>query len=162
MRRQCPNVGEKTSSDLANRFGSFENLRNAKIEELLEVENIGDITVEGIENFFNEEHIKDGLDRLLSKGITFKEAEQSKGTNLNGLTIVVTGTIEGYNRKEIENELKLRGAKVSGSVSKNTDILLAGESAGSKLEKARSFDTKIYEGNDLYEFLEENLRGNNE
>lgn len=157
-----PNVGEKTSSDLANRFGSFENLRNAKIEELLEVENIGDITVEGIENFFNEEHIKDGLDRLLSKGITFKEAEQSKGTNLNGLTIVVTGTIEGYNRKEIENELKLRGAKVSGSVSKNTDILLAGESAGSKLEKARSFDTKIYEGNDLYEFLEENLRGNNE
>lgn len=157
-----PNVGEKTSSDLADRFGSFENLRNAKHEQLLEVEDIGEITAQDIVNFFNEEHIIDGLDRLLSKGITFKKSQQTKGSNLDGITMVVTGTIEGYNRKEIEKELKLRGAKVSGSVSKNTDILLAGESAGSKLEKARGFNTKIYEGDELYEFLEENLRGNDE
>ena len=77
---------------------------------------------------------------------------------MEGLTIVVTGSIEGYNRKEIESQLKSRGAKTTSAVSKNTDILLAGEKAGSKLQKALDLGVKIYEGNDLFKFLEENLK----
>lgn len=154
-----PNVGVKTASDLAQKYGSLQALMQAKQEDLVLVQDIGEITAQAIVEFFREEHIIDGINRLLEKGIKFKEDDQAKGSNLEGLTIVVTGTIEGYNRKEIEKALANMGAKVTGSVSKNTDILLAGEKAGSKLEKARSFDTKIYEGNDLYKFLEENIGG---
>ena len=152
-----PNVGEKTASDLARRFGSLEALRAAAFEDLVEVEDIGDITAQAIVDFFAADHIKDGLDKLLSKGIDIQEMEANKGSSLEGLRIVVTGTINGYNRKEIEAALTSFGAKVSSSVSKNTDILLAGEKAGSKLEKAKAFDVKIYEGDSLYEFLKENI-----
>jgi len=157
-----PNVGEKTASDLADRFKSLDNLRNASAEELIQVEDVGQITADAIVKFFQSEHIVDGINNLLAKGIKFSNTEVETSDELAGLTIVVTGTIEGYNRKEIEAQLKLSGAKVTGSVSKNTDILLAGENAGSKLEKARNFDTKIYEGQDLYRFLEEKIRGKNE
>lgn len=157
-----PNVGEKTASDLAERYKSLDSLRNAKAEDLIEVEDIGQITADAIVKFFQSEHIIDGIDNLIAKGIKFKNEEVQVSNELAGLTIVVTGTIEGYNRKEIEAQLKLSGAKVTGSVSKNTDILLAGENAGSKLDKARTFDTKIYEGQDLYRFLEEKIRGRDE
>ena len=157
-----PNVGEKTASDLADRFKSLDNLRNASAEELIQVEDVGQITADAIVKFFQSEHIVDGINNLLAKGIKFSNTEVETSDELAGLTIVVTGTIEGYNRKEIEAQLKLSGAKVTGSVSKNTDILLAGENAGSKLEKASNFDTNIYEGQDLYRFLEEKIRGKNE
>lgn len=157
-----PNVGEKTAGDLANRFKTLDNLRNATFEELIQVEDVGDITAEGIIQFFHADHIVDGLERLLDKGIEFEQEEKESSSNLQGLTIVVTGTIEGYNRKNIEQALALNGAKVTGSVSKNTDILLAGEAAGSKLEKAKEFGVKIYEGQELYNFLEENIRGKDE
>ena len=157
-----PNVGSKTSQDLVDRFKTFENIANASYEDLVQVNDIGEITAKGIVNFFNDEHIKHALNRLFEKGIKFEKVEENKSSELAGLTIVVTGTIEGYNRKEIEKELKLAGAKVTGSVSKNTDILLAGEAAGSKLEKAQTFGTKIYQGQELYEFLKENIRGNHE
>lgn len=157
-----PNVGEKTAGDLAYRFKTLDVLRNASVKDLVEVEDIGEITAEAIVQFFSDEHIVDGLDRLLEKGINFVDEKKEKSSKLKDLTMVVTGTIEGYNRKEIEEQLKLNGAKVTGSVSKNTDILLAGEKAGSKLEKAETFGVKIYQGRELYEFLQENLRGRNE
>lgn len=157
-----PNVGEKTAADLANKFKNLDNLREASFEDLVQVEDIGDITAKEIIKFFNSEHIIDGIDRLLSKGIVFQEEDRTTSSQLEGLTIVVTGSIDGYNRKEIENQLKLSGAKVTGSVSKSTDILLAGQKAGSKLDKAKEFGVSIYEGQDLYKFLEENIRGENE
>lgn len=157
-----PNVGEKTAGDLAQRFKTLDGLRNASFKDLITVEDIGDITAQGIIKFFHEDHIIDGLERLLEKGISFEEEEKSESSNLKDITIVVTGTIEGYNRKEIEESLKLNGAKVTGSVSKNTDILLAGEKAGSKLDKAQGFGIKIYQGEELYKFLQENIRGKDE
>ncbi len=153
-----PNVGIKTAEDLALKFESFEGLRQAKFEELIEVDDIGEITAREIVDYFHDQHIVEGIDRLLSKGIEFEKIEKNLGDNMEGLTIVVTGSIEGYNRKEIESQLKSRGAKTTSAVSKNTDILLAGEKAGSKLQKALDLGVKIYEGNDLFKFLEENLK----
>lgn len=149
-----PNVGVKTAEDLVKQFKNFENLRNAKYDELINVTDIGDITANAIVNYFNDETISKALDKLLDKGISFEKVEENTSDELNGLTIVVTGTIEGYNRKEIQDKLKQKGAKVTSQVSKSTDILLAGEKAGSKLSKAKEFNIKIYENEELMEFLE--------
>ncbi|MFL8968722.1 NAD-dependent DNA ligase LigA [Helcococcus kunzii] len=148
-----PNVGIKTASDLVEEFGTLDKIRNATFEELVQVRDLGDITSKAIIDFFHDERINEALETLLSKGIVFNETKVEKSDELKDLTIVVTGTIEGYNRKEIEEKLTLMGAKVTSSVSKNTDILLAGEKAGSKLEKAQKNNVKIYQGKELDEFL---------
>ena len=90
----------------------------------------------------------------MDKGIIFEEVDEEKSDELEGLTIVVTGTIEGYNRKEIQDRLKNMGAKVTSQVSNSTDIVLAGKSAGLKLTKARELNIKVYENQELNEFLE--------
>lgn len=149
-----PNVGKKTSFDLVQEFKTLENIRNAKFEDLIRVTDIGDITAEAIVEFFHEQHIVNSLEILLDKGINFEEIQENASSELEGVTIVVTGTIEGYNRKEIEEKLRLKGAKVTGSVSKSTDLLLAGEKAGSKLKKAQDNGVKIYQADELINFLE--------
>lgn len=149
-----PNVGVKTAFDLVQEFKTLENIRNATFDDLIQVSDVGDITAEAIIEFFHEEHIVDSLKKLLDKGIYFEDIQENTSSELEGVTIVVTGTIDGYNRKEIEEMLRLKGAKVTGSVSKNTDILLAGEKSGSKLQKAQNNKVKIYQGNDLINFLE--------
>ena len=149
-----PNVGVKTASDLADEFKTLDKLKEAKFEDLINVSDIGEITANAIVEFFHDERIKNGLDDLISKGIKFIETSETKTEELKDLIMVVTGTIEGYNRKEIEEKLKLKGAKVTSSVSKSTDILLAGEKAGSKLAKAQQNNVKIYQGEELIKFLE--------
>ncbi|MGY3776688.1 NAD-dependent DNA ligase LigA [Helcococcus sueciensis] len=149
-----PNVGVKTAQDLVEYFKTLENIKNASFEELIKVNDIGDITAKGILDYFNDEHIEYALRKLLDKGIIFEEVDEEKSDELEGLTIVVTGTIEGYNRKEIQDRLKNMGAKVTSQVSNSTDIVLAGKSAGSKLTKARELNIKVYENQELNEFLE--------
>lgn len=119
-----PNVGKKTSFDLVQEFKTLENIRNAKFEDLIRVTDVGDITAEAIVEFFHEQHIVNSLEILLDKGINFEEIQENASSELEGVTIVVTGTIEGYNRKEIEEKLRLKGAKVTGSVSKSTIFYL--------------------------------------
>lgn len=149
-----PNVGIKTANDLVDKFMNFENILNADLDSLLHVNDVGEVTAHALLEFFGDQKIKESLDNLLSKGIRFDNVEADKSDEFEGMTIVVTGSIDGYNRKEIELKLKNMGAKVTGSVSKNTDILLAGEKAGSKLEKANSLGVKVYQDNELIKFLE--------
>lgn len=149
-----PNVGIKTAHDLVINFKTLDKLRHASVEELININDIGDVTAYAINEFFNDEYIKNSLEKLLARGIEFENIENNSSDELSNLTIVVTGTIDGYNRKEIESKLRNLGAKVTSSVSKNTDILLAGESAGSKLQKATELGVKIYQKEKLYEFLE--------
>lgn len=149
-----PNVGIKTAHDLVSNFETLDKLRHASVEELMNINDIGDVTAYAINEFFNDEYIKNSLEKLLARGIEFENIENNSSDELSNLTIVVTGTIDGYNRKEIESKLRNLGAKVTSSVSKNTDILLAGESAGSKLQKATELGVKIYQKEKLYEFLE--------
>ena len=133
-----PNVGVKTAKDLVNRFKSIDGLKNAKFEELVEVNDIGDTVAQCVLEFFKEEKVIETIEELLVLGVNpkFEEKEIIESV-FEGKTVVVTGTLNNYTRGSIKEKLEGLGAKVSGSVSKKTDYVLAGEEAGSKLTKAR-------------------------
>lgn len=149
-----PNVGVKTARDLAEKYKSLENLRNAKEDDLVEVEDIGEKTSHDIVEFFNDKNIKESIDKLLEKGIKIKEIEESKVSNsLEGMKIVITGSIENYKRNDIKKLILDHKGDVSSSVSKNTDLVLCGEKPGSKKEKADQLGIKILEDEQLFEFI---------
>lgn len=151
-----PNVGIKTARDLARRFGTLEAVRHASREALVAVEDVGDIVAESIVEFFEDPSIAAQIDRLLAHGVSpAPEAEQQSGSPLAGKTIVVTGTMERMGRKEIEALIERLGGKAAGSVSKKTDYVLAGESAGSKLEKARSLGVPVMRETEFFEWIGE-------
>ena len=149
-----PNVGERTARDLANRFESFDNLRNANVDQLVDIEDIGLIIAENIVEFFHDDNINGAIDTLLSKGIKINEKVNDNVSNkLDGKTFVITGTINNYKRDDIKELIENNGGIVTTSVSKNTDVLICGQKAGSKLTKARDLGIEIYENEKLYEFL---------
>ncbi len=151
-----PNVGERTSRDLANKFKSFDALRHASLEELSDIDDIGEITAQNIIEYFRDPNISKSIDNLLEKGIEISEVKADNNSNsLNDMTFVITGTIDNYKRDDIKKLLESNGAKVTGSVSKNTDVVLAGEKSGSKKDKAKDLGIEIYENDKLYDFLEE-------
>ncbi len=151
-----PNVGVKTAKDLVNRFKSIEGLKNAAFEELVSVQDVGDIVAKGVVEFFKEEKVIETIQELLDLGITPKFNEIEVVENLfAGKTIVVTGSFQNYSRTEIKEKLENLGAKVAGSVSKKTDYVIAGEAAGSKLTKAQELGVKVIS----VEEFEEMLRG---
>ena len=151
-----PNVGERTSRDLANKFKNFDDLRKASAEDLSDVEDIGEITAYNIIEYFRDSNISKSIDNLLKKGIEISEVKADNNSNsLNDMTFVITGTIDNYKRDEIKKLLESNGAKVTGSVSKNTDVVLAGEKSGSKKDKANKLGIEIYDNDKLYDFLNE-------
>ena len=151
-----PNVGERTSRDLANKFKNFDYLRHASSEDLSDIDDIGEITAQNIIEYFRDPNISKSIDNLLEKGIEISEVKADNNSDsLNDMTFVITGTIDNYKRDDIKKLLESNGAKVTGSVSKNTDVVLAGEKAGSKKDKAQDLGIEIYENDRLYDFLEE-------
>lgn len=151
-----PNVGERTSRDLANKFKNFDSLRHASSEDLSDIDDIGEITAQNIIEYFRDPNISKSIDNLLEKGIEISEVKADNNSDsLNDMTFVITGTIDNYKRDDIKKLLESNGAKVTGSVSKNTDVVLAGEKAGSKKDKAKDLGIEIYEDDRLYDFLEE-------
>lgn len=139
-----PNVGVKTSKDLAKAFKSLDGIRNAKFEDLVTIPDIGDIVAKSIVEFFGDERIQKSIDDLLYLGVTPKFEETSVVENpFQGKTVVVTGTLKNYSRGDIKAKFETLGAKVSSSVSKKTDYVLAGEAAGSKYDKAVELGLKI-------------------
>ncbi|MDK0565526.1 NAD-dependent DNA ligase LigA [Clostridium perfringens] len=139
-----PNVGVKTAKDLVKRFESLENLEKATFEELVSVQDVGDIVARSIIEFFKEERTLKVINELLSLGVNpHYEKKEVLESPFMGKTVVVTGTLENYSRKSIKEKLESLGAKVSGSVSKKTDFVIAGEAAGSKYDKAKSLGVTI-------------------
>ena len=132
-----PNVGVKTAKDLAKEFKSLDALKEANIDDLTKVSDIGDIVAKSIMEFFKEDKVLSIIKELLELGVKphYEEA-QIEESKFSGKTVVVTGTLENYSRTSIKETLELLGAKVSGSVSKKTDYVIAGAEAGSKLTKA--------------------------
>jgi len=139
-----PNVGSKTAKDLAKRFGTLEAVRTATREELLAIPDVGEIVDESILSFFSDASIGEQIDALLAYGVSPK-SEQAANTAspIAGMTIVVTGTLPTLGRREAETLIEQNGAKAAGSVSKKTDYVLYGESAGSKLDKARELNIPL-------------------
>ena len=139
-----PNVGVKTAKDLVNKFKSIEGLKNATFEELISVQDVGDIVAKCVLEFFHEEKVLNTIEELFNLGgkPIFAETVIVE-RSFNGKTVVVTGTLQNYSRGEIKAKLEGLGAKVSGSVSKKTDYVIAGEEAGSKLTKAQDLGVTV-------------------
>lgn len=137
-------VGSKTAKDLARHFGTFENLKNAKLEDLIAIKDIGDTIAQNIVEYFQNSQNLSLICELFDSGI---KLESLDSINLDGVfagkTVVITGTLENMSRDEATTLLESMGANVSGSVSSKTDFLLCGENAGSKLNKAQSLGVKI-------------------
>lgn len=147
------NVGVKTAKDLAKKYKNLDNLRNATIEELLQINDIGDVVANSIFEFFNDEYSKNALDKLLDKGINIIPYEEVSKTEFTDKKIVITGTFENYKRKDLEDIFSQKGLIVQSAVAKSTDFLVVGEKAGSKLKKAQELGIDIIDEKNLDNFI---------
>ncbi len=149
-------VGEATAANLAQHFKSLEAIQAATEEQLIAVQDIGVVVAKHITTFFEEEQNQAVVQDLLVQGIHWPEVsapEQGAALPLEGKTVVLTGTLSQLGRTEAKEALQSLGAKVTGSVSKKTDILFAGENAGSKLTKAQELGIEIKTEQDLLELI---------
>ncbi|MDP9264305.1 MAG: NAD-dependent DNA ligase LigA, partial [Acidobacteriota bacterium] len=136
-------VGERTAEFLAQHFGSLDAIMEASEEELEEVEEVGPRIAASVREFFQEKKNLEMVERLRTAGLKFTGQKKQRGTQLEGKTFVLTGTLPNYPREEAKRMIEAAGGKVTGSVSKKTDYVVAGADAGSKLDKARELKVKI-------------------
>ena len=145
-------VGVKAAKVLAKTYENMDNLANASIEDLSQVDEVGQIVANSINEFFSQEQTKDLLKRLKNAGVNMeRQKEENEDDRFAGKTFVLTGSLEKYSREEASNIIEKFGGKTSSSVSKKTTYLLAGEDAGSKLTKAQSLGVQIISENEFEE-----------
>ena len=149
------NVGEVAAAALAERYGDLEALTKATVEEIAELDDFGNITAECVVDFFSHPQNIALCRRLAEAGVETSYKGAPKGDALAGLTFVLTGTLPTMSRDEASELIKNAGGKTSGSVSKKTDYVVAGEAAGSKLTKAQSLGVKIISEEELLAMLGE-------
>jgi DNA ligase (NAD+) len=146
-------VGERTAQFLAEHFGSMDDLINANQEELEAVNEVGPKIAESISEFFGEPRNRELVKRLRDAGLTFAGKKRERGTKLTGKTFVLTGTLAKYSRDEAKKLIEDAGGRVSGSVSKKTDYVVAGSDAGSKLDKAKELGVPVIEEDEMEKLL---------
>lgn len=153
-----PNVGSKTAKDLAQTFGSFEEVCKASFERLVKIPDIGEVVAQDIREFLHEPHIMARIQELFDLGVKPKEevVQEKLDTFFTGKTVVITGSLSVYTRSQAKEILERLGAKVTGSVSKKTDYVLAGEAAGSKREKALNLGVPLMTETEFQDILKEN------
>jgi len=142
-------VGERTAQFLAEHFGSMEALEQAGVEELQNVDEVGPRIAESIVEFFSITANRKLIERLRQAGLTLSGNKKQRGTKLAGKTFVLTGTLAKYTRDEAKKMIEDAGGKVTGSVSKKTDYVVAGADAGSKLDKASQLGVKVIDENEM-------------
>jgi len=142
-------VGERTAQFLAEHFGSMEALESAGIEELQNVNEVGPRIAESIAEFFSIAANRKLVERLREAGLTLTGQKKQRGTKLAGKTFVLTGTLAHFTRDEAKKMIEDAGGKVTGSVSKNTDYVVAGTDAGSKLDKAKELEVEVINEKEL-------------
>ena len=138
-----PNIGRKTARDLAQAFGTLEKVMNATAEELVALDDVGDIVAQSVTEFFSFEENRRMIARLLEAGVAIRESEGKAEGVLSGLSVVVTGTLPTLSRKEAEELIRAHGGTAASSVSKKTAFVVAGEAAGSKLDKAQKLGIPV-------------------
>ena len=151
-----PEVGDKTAKDIAKKFKNLENVMTATEEEFLEIKDIGEVIAKNLADFFkNEDNIKE-IEDLKSVGVVIKENTEKivQNSEFAGKTIVLTGSLESYSRIDATNILERLGAIVTSSVSKKTDLVIAGAEAGSKLVKATELGIKVINEEEFNKMIE--------
>jgi DNA ligase (NAD+) len=148
-------VGEATAKALARHFGKLDAIMEASEEQLLQVADVGPVVAQSIHTFFEQPHNREVVEQLRACGVTWEEGEPAaiEVLPLAGKTFVLTGTLPSLSRDEAKELLEAAGAKVAGSVSKKTDYVVAGEEAGSKLDKARSLGIAVLDEQGLRALL---------
>ena len=146
-------VGERTAELLAEHFGSMDALMNASFDELQQVTEVGPRVAEAITEFFSEPRNRELVERLRKAGLNFEGEKKKRGTKLAGKTFVLTGTLPNLSRDEAKKMIEDQGGKVSGSVSKKTDYVVAGSDAGSKLDKATELKIAVIDEDGLREMV---------
>ncbi|MFN7999394.1 MAG: helix-hairpin-helix domain-containing protein, partial [Bryobacteraceae bacterium] len=149
-------VGERTAVFLAEAFRSLDKIAESSVDELQRAEEVGPKVAESICQFFREPHNRELVDRLRNAGLQFQyTSKRKKGGSLEGMTFVLTGTLPSLSREDATRIIERAGGKVSGSVSRKTSYLVAGEDAGSKLDKARTLGVQIIDEPRLLELAGE-------
>ena len=149
-------MGEVTALNLANHFGNLESVESADTEALLKVTDVGPVVASSIVSFFHQEHNLDVIKKLRNSNVRWLDVEVVNTDTLPmaGKIIVLTGTLTKMARNDAKQKLQQLGAKVSGSVSKKTHLVVAGESAGSKLEKAKELGVEVIDEQEFIRLLE--------
>jgi DNA ligase (NAD+) len=142
-------VGERTAQFLSEHFGSMEAIANASVEQLEEVNEVGPRIAESIAEFFSNPANRKLVERLGEAGLAFKGQKKERGTKLAGKVFVLTGTLARYSRDEAKKLIEDAGGKVTGSVSKKTDYVVAGADAGSKLDKAKELGVAVIDEKEM-------------
>lgn len=154
-----PNIGKKTAYDLMAHFGTLEALMGATEQELVDIEDVGEIVASSITEYFADEENRRFVNRLQEAGVHPQmHMQEDAGTLFEGLTFVLTGTLPTLSRAQAQEMIRKNGGKATGSVSKKTSIVLAGESAGSKLDKARELGVTIIDEAQFLRMIEQQKR----
>jgi DNA ligase (NAD+) len=149
-------VGEATAASLASYFGSLPAVREASVDDLTKVPDVGPVVAKRVHSFFDEQHNLDVIERLQSLGVHWTDSEPMKIAEdgpLSGKTFVITGTLPTMTRDEAKSLIQKEGGKVTGSVSSKTDFLVAGEKAGSKLVKAQKLEVSVLDEDGLRKLI---------
>jgi DNA ligase (NAD+) len=147
-------VGQRTAQLLAEEFGSMEALLATTAEDLERVNEVGPRVAQAIREFFDEEKNRELVRKLEAAGLTMTAQKRKKTSQLEGLTFVLTGTFPHLSREDAKAKIESAGGRVSGSVSKKTNYVVAGEDAGSKLDKARDLGVNVIDESALQKLLE--------
>jgi DNA ligase (NAD+) len=149
-------IGESTARDLARHFGALDQLMDASVDQLLEVQDVGPVVAQSIRTFFDQAHNREVVEQLRAAGVAWPEHEGEADTSpkpLAGKTLVLTGTLPALTRDEAKALIEAAGGKVAGSVSKKTDYVVAGADAGSKLDKARGLGVAVLDEAGLHDLI---------
>jgi DNA ligase (NAD+) len=147
-------VGEATAKEVARQLGSMDRIMGASVEELAQVPDVGPVVAASIHTFFAQPHNREVIEQLRACGITWEEGEARVISGpMVGKTVVLTGTLPTLSRDEAKEMLEAAGAKVTGSVSKKTDFVVAGTEAGTKLTKAQGLGITILDESGLLSML---------
>jgi DNA ligase (NAD+) len=149
-----PFVGSQAASVLSGRFESLDELVNARVEELLEIEGVGEKTAESIKKFFAQPQVRQLVSDLKRFGVrTERKKGEARQSEFTGKTICITGSLPGYTRDEAEEAVRSLGGTVASSVTKRLDFLVVGDRPGSKLQKAKKFGIRIVSGEEFEEMI---------
>ena len=149
-----PNIGKKSAGQLEEEFGTLDRVMNASKEELAALDDFGDIMADGVKAYFDDEHNKNEIELLLQAGVNFVKKQKAEGV-FSGKKVVLTGALTSMKRGKAKEEIEKRGGSVADSVSKAVNLVVVGEEAGSKLERAKKLGIPTISEEEFLKMLEE-------